>query len=109
MTLREFPPTQASTTNSDSLDLSLCTKKEITVYLIKTSKDVSIELVSYKSRKEKAQVNFSGKLKKSTIGSKYSPGLYEVIIENKSINGLSEDWKLLKYDNGVSVEKNSEK
>ena len=32
------------------------------------------------------------------------PGLYRVIIENKSINGLSEDWKSLKYDNGVTTE-----
>ena len=29
-----------------------------------------------------------------------------MIIENKSINGLSEDWKSSKYDNGVSVEEN---
>ena len=27
-----------------------------------------------------------------------------MIIENRDINGLSEDWKLLKYDNGISVE-----
>ena len=32
------------------------------------------------------------------------PGLYRVVIENKIINGLSEDWKLLKYDNGVTTE-----
>ena len=32
------------------------------------------------------------------------PGLYRVVIENKDTDGLSEDWKLSKYDNGVTTE-----
>ena len=30
------------------------------------------------------------------------PGLYRVMIENKDTDGLAEDWKPSKYDNGVT-------
>ena len=110
--------TQASTTNSDSVDLSHLgsqTKERdnrltLSIPLGDQPENVSIELVDIqKSDREGSisKVNFSGKPKNQQLEFtvvNIPPGLYRVIIENKSINGLSEDWKLLKYDNGVTTE-----
>ena len=110
--------TQASTTNSDSVDLSHLgdqTKERdnrltLSIPLGDQPENVSINLIDIqKSDREGSisKVNFSGKPKNQELEFtmvNIPPGLYEVIIENKSINGLSEDWKLLKYDNGVTTE-----
>ena len=109
--------TQASTTNSDSFDLSHLgsqTKERdnrltLSIPLGDQPENVSIKLIDAQKFGDESisKVNFSGKPKNQELKftmENIPPGLYRVIIENKSINGLSEDWKLLKYDNGVTTE-----
>ena len=110
--------TQASTTNSDSLDLSHVgdqtqerdNRLTFSILLGDHPENVSIELEDVQKLEDEScitKVNFSGKPKNQELEftmENIPPGLYRVIIENKSINGLSEDWKLLKYDNGVTTE-----
>ena len=54
-----------------------------------------------------AKINFSGKPKNQQLESNIvniPPGLYNVSLQNNKAEGLSEDWKLSKYDNGVTIE-----
>ena len=109
--------TQASTTNSDSFDLSHVgdqtqerdNRLTLSIPLGDHPENVSIKLIDAQKFGDESisKVNFSGKPKNQELEftmENIPPGLYRVIIENKSINGLSEDWKLLKYDNGVTTE-----
>ena len=53
------------------------------------------------------KVNFSGKPKNQELKftmENIPPGLYNVILENSHAEGLLSDWKLSKYDNGVTTE-----
>ena len=72
--------------------------------------NVSIDLQDVQKSESEgsiSKVNFSGKPKNQQLEftmENIPPGLYRVVIENKDTDGLSEDWKLSKYDNGVTTE-----
>ena len=111
--------TQASTTNSMSLDLSHVgsqtqerdNRLTFSILLGDHPENVSIDLQDVQKSENEgssiSKVNFSGKPKNQQLEFtmvNIPPGLYRVVIENKDADGLSEDWKLSKYDNGVTTE-----
>ena len=63
----------------------------------------------FKSRKVKVVVSprlifWKTKNQQSSLLVNIPLKTYRVVIENKDTDGLSEDWKLSKYDNGVTTE-----
>ena len=120
--------TQASTTNIDSLDLSHVgdqtqerdNRLTFSLMLGNHPENISIEIEDIQQIKKEAEcgncgkcecsvanINFSGKPKNQQLEFNIvniPPGLYNVSLQDNKAEGLSEDWKLSKYDNGVTIE-----
>ena len=119
--------TQASTTNSDSFDLSHVgdqtqerdNRLTFSIVLGDHPENISIEIEDVQQKKEAecgncgkcecslANINFSGKPKNQELKfniTNIPPGLYHVSLKNNKAEGLLDDWKLSKYDNGVTID-----